>query len=188
MFKRNEAVDAVQAILYAISQWKAKKGLIPDPVQPKAPRIACVAQDSASVYKSLKLDYDPWQRCLVGSPRSTPIAAFYAEGTAYLFLCPAYFVQKDKPDNSHCPVVHNNRFAGDPNALYKNYQVFTLIYGLARFYLGDNALDNDSDPPEQFDWNECVRLRVLDSIRNPTNLQIYTACEWQPSNIIPTVR
>lgn len=73
--------------------------------------------------------------------------------------------------------VHKNRFAGDPNIFYKKYQIYTLIYQLVRFYLDFHALDEHTDPPEQFDWNECVRLKALDSVINPTNMQIYTACK-----------
>lgn len=86
------------------------------------------------------------------------IPAFYAEGTAYIFLCPAYFQQEKFPEKPHCPEVHNDRFAGDPNIFYKKYQVYTLVNQLLRFYLGDNALDAESDPMEQLDWNNCVFL------------------------------
>ncbi len=177
MFKSDDAKKAVQAILEGITWYRGRRGLKPNPGMPAQPRLACVTEDTAKLYASLDLGYDPWQRCLAGTPRKTPIAAFYAEGTVYTFLCPAFFVQRPKPDAAHCPAVHNNRFAGDPNIFYQKYQLYTLIYQFARFYLGVDALDEHTDPPEQYDWNECVRLNMLDSVINPTNFQIYTACK-----------
>ena len=177
MFKENSANEVVQAVFGAIYHFSTKRGLRPDPIEPKAPRFACVGQQSAQTYKNLNLGYDPWQRCLAGSPSRNPIPAFYAEETAYIFLCPAFFVQEGKPDRPHCPIVHENRFAGDPNIFYKRYQVYTLLYSLLRFYLGDDALNANSDPREELDWNNCVRLDTLNSVRNPTNLQLYMASE-----------
>lgn len=128
------------------------------------------------LYGYLNLGYDPWHKCLVGGPRSTPLQAFYAEDTIYTFLCPAFFVQP-QVSTFHCPSITDNTFSGDPGLFYRNYQTYILLYQLIRFYLGDNALTSRSDPREQLDWNDCVRLDTLNSILNPTNLQIYTACK-----------
>lgn len=177
MFKSDDAMKAVQATLEGVTWYRGKRGLKPSPDTPSQPRLACVTEDTARLYASLNLGYDPWQRCIAGSSRKSPIPAFYAEGTVYTFLCPSFFVQEPEPDAAHCPVVHKNRFAGDPNIFYKKYQIYTLIYQLVRFYLGVSALDARTDPPEQFDWNECVRLKTLDSVLNPTNIQIYVACK-----------
>ena len=177
MFKEDSASEVVQAVFGGIYHFSALRGLKADPMEPKAPRFACVDPQSAQTYKSLDLVYDPWQRCLAGSPRRNPLPAFYAEETAYIFLCPAFFAQEDKPDRPHCPVVDENRFAGDPNIFYKKYQVYTILYNLLRFYLGDNALSADTDPREELDWNNCVRLNPENSVRNPTNFQIYAASE-----------
>ncbi|KAL6718025.1 hypothetical protein ACLMJK_004110 [Lecanora helva] len=177
MFKDDSASESVEAIYNALYHFEAIPGLKPDPTTTKAPRFACAREESAQTYKNLDLGYDPWQRCLAGSPRRNPVPAFYAEGTAYIFLCPGFAVQEAQPDRPHCPAVHDNRFAGDPYAFYKKYQTYTLLYHLTRFYLGDNALDDQSDPREQLDWNNVVLLNIIDSIRNPTNLQIYAACE-----------
>ena len=176
MFKEDEAQDAVVTMLDHIYYFKGKMNLRPRPVLFSAPRFSCVTEDSADIYRSLNLGYDPWHRCLAGS-RSTPIQAFYAVGTTYTFLCPAFFVQPPVPTEDHCPSVTNNRFSGDPGIFYQNYQTFILIYQLIRFYLGDNALTNHTDPQEQLDWNDCVRLKTLDSFLNPTNFQIYIACK-----------
>lgn len=137
---------------------------------------ACVTVDSAKLYGYLNLGYDPWHRCLVGGPRSTPLQAFYAEDTVYTFLCPAFFVQP-QVSTYHCPSVTDNTFSGDSGLFYQKYQTYILLYQLIRFYLGDNALTSYSDPKEQLDWNDCVRLDTLSSVLNPTSLQIYIACE-----------
>ena len=110
MFKSNEATEAVSAILEGMTWYRGRRGLNPNPSTLAQPRLACVTEDTAEIYASLHLGYDPWQRCLVGTPRRTPIAAFYAEGTAYIFICPAFFIQEPQPDTAHCPAIHNNRF------------------------------------------------------------------------------
>ncbi len=180
MFKSNLAKSTVEAILGGIYYGKVKAGLRPVTDIPKGPRLSCVSPNSAQMYKGLDLGYDPWDRCLGRAPGGTPIPAFYADGTAYLFLCPSFFVLEKDISKAHCPTVQNNEFEGDPDLFYRKYQSYTLIYHLLRFYLGENALDRYSDPPEKLDWNDCVRLgsrTVLDTVRNPTSLQLYIACE-----------
>ena len=111
--------------------------------------------------------------CLTGNPRKNPIAAFVGGGTQYIFLCSLYFVQEEKSIQPHCPTEQHNRFAGDPNIFYQKYQIYTLIYQFAHFYLGSNAFDRTTDPIEQLDWNDYVSvLNTSDSVRNPTNLHI----------------
>ena len=80
--------------------------------------------------------------------------------------------------SNRCPWVTNNRFSGDSYLFYRNYQTYILLYQLIRFYLGDNALTSHTDPTEELDWNDCVRLNTLTSVINPTNLQIYIACKF----------
>lgn len=176
MFKEDEAQEAVMAVLNHIYYLKGKTKLKPRPDTLSTPRLSCVTEDSSKLYDYLNLGYDPWHRCLVGGPRSAPIQAFYAENTVYTFLCPAFFVQPPMSTRDHCPSVTNNRFSGDSGVFYGNYQTYILLYQLIRFYLGDNALTSHTDPKEQLDWNDCVGLNMLNSVLNPTNLQIYIAC------------
>ena len=181
MFKNDTASPAVGAILEAIFELSVIPGLKPNTAQPKPPRVSCVTENSATTYRDLDLGYDPWQTCLTGDPTRNPIPAFVAEGTRYIFLCPLYFVLEEAPLQAHCPTLHLNRFAGDPNIFYQKYQIYTMIYQLVRFYLGENALDKATDPKEQFDWNNCVTaLDTLDSVRNPTNMEIYVASKCDP--------
>lgn len=175
MFKKDEAEEAVVAILDHIYYFKGKKNLRPRPDTSSSPRLSCVTEESAELYSYLNLGYDPWHRCLVDGPGSTPIQAFYADGTVYTFLCPAFFTQPPASTRRHCPSVTGNRFSGDSGIFYSNYQTYIMLYHLIRFYLGDNALTSLTDPKEQLDWNDCVCLNTLNSILNPTNLQIYIA-------------
>ena len=177
MFKEKEALPTVKAVLDDIYNYKGKPYLKPHPDQLSSPLLSCVSEKSAKIYDHLKLDYDPWRKCQVGGPDSTPLQAFYAEGTAYIFLCPALFVQPSMTTEYHCPSVESNLFSGDAGSFYQNYQTYTLLYHLIRFYLGHNALDDTTNPKEQLDWNRCVGLNLLDSVLNPTNLQIYIACK-----------
>lgn len=191
MFKTDEAEKAVVTILDHIYRLSGKAKLRPSPDTLSTPRLSCVTEDSARIYGYLRLGYDPWHRCLVGGPRSTPTQAFYAEGTIYTFLCPAFFVQPPTSTEDHCPSVTDNRFSGDSGIFYGNYQTYMMLYHLIRFYLGDNALTDHTDPKEQLDWNDCVRLNVLNSVLNPTNLQIYIAlvsqrCTRWPNPFAPS--
>ena len=181
MFKDNTAKQTVQSVLQGISSFGRRPDLLPEPYIPKAPRVACITQDSAGIYEEhLNLGYDPWQKCLTGGPDKSPITSFYAPGTAYVFLCPALFMQTIQPSSPHCPTVHNNRFAGDPNIFYQKYQVYIMLYSFLEFYLGTNALNATTEPPEQLDWNNGVQLGASDSVRNPTNFQIYVASKYSP--------
>ena len=177
MFKEREALPTVTAVLDDIYNYKGKPNLQPHPGQRSSPVFSCVTERSAKIYDYLKLDYDPWRKCQAGGPDSTPLHAFYAEGTAYIFLCPTLFVQPTTTTQSYCPSLVDNKFAGDAGSFYQNYQTYILLYQLIRFYLGHNALDDTTNPKEQLDWNRCVGLSLLDSVLNPTNLQIYIACK-----------
>ena len=179
MFKEDKAQQAVVAILDHIYYFRGKTRLRPRPGTISSPRLSCVTEDSAKLYNYLNLGYDPWHRCLVGGPRSTPIQAFYAEGTIYTFLCPAFLVQPPMSTRNHCPSVTDNTFSGDSGIFYGNYQTYIMLYQLIQFYLGDNALTLYTDPKEQLDWNNCVQLNSLNSVLSPTNLQIYIACIFQ---------
>lgn len=172
MFKRNETRSAVTTILDHIYYSKGKPNLKPHPDTFSSPRLSCVTQESARIYHYLNLEYDPWYRCVSESRQ-----AFYAEGTSYIFLCPAFFAQPPMSEKKHCPSVKSNLFSGNPEIFYRNYQTYIALYHLIRFYLGHNALTDDTDPKEQLDWNDCVGLSSVDSVLNPTNLQIYIACK-----------
>ena len=179
MFKDRTAMAAVGALLQNIYELKAKGGLKPHPGTYLEPRFACATEDMAGRYDYLHLGYDPWQRCLTHTPEGIFPAAFYAEGTAYTFLCPVYFFQPPMPLISHCPSVDvesANMFVGNQNLFCRQYQVYTLVYYLTRFYLGVDALGANTNPREQIDWNDCVfNLNARDSVRNPTNMELYIA-------------
>ena len=180
MFKKDESIWRVTNIYNSIIESKKLPGLIPNPENPKSPHFACATGNSQYLVRKLNLNYDPRERCRWGGPQSTSINTFYAEGTAYIFLCPSFFKLQRQADRPHCPAVHEDRFAGDPKIFYKRYQIYTLFYELVRFYLGRDALSDHSDPHEELDWNNCVRLGVEASVRNPTNYQIYVACKAIP--------
>ncbi|MCJ1458757.1 hypothetical protein MMC28_009131 [Mycoblastus sanguinarius] len=188
MFKSNDAKQAVQLVLDAIYHRNGRYGLLPAPDILTTPRIACVSQETVQIYIDLKLSYDPWQRCLTGSPSQSSIKGFYAEGTVYTFLCPEFDKQRPWPSQNHCPTLHYNQFAGDVNIIYRSYQIYTLIYELVQFYLGRNALDRDSNPPEALNWNDCVRYDTIYSVLNPSNFQIYTALVAQECTDCPDPR
>ena len=178
MFKIDRLKLQISLYLKQIYDSAGLKALKPDPGHETPPRFACVQRDSATVYQGLQLTYDPWQRC---NPRRggrpSPNLAFYASGTAYIFLCPGFHGQPLAPAGSHCPSVSHNVFIGDSYLFYRDYQMYRLLYPLIRFYYQKNVLGAKSVPvKELFDWNRCVGMNVDSSIKNPTNLLLYIAC------------
>ena len=177
MFKNDGSKYAVSDNLNQIYYSHGLSGLKPDPAHLLSPRLACVQRNSASVFRDLRLGYDPWERCFQGwFHQRYPHQVFYASRTAYIFLCPDFHDQALAPAGSHCPTVVDNRFAGDMNVFYRDYQMYTLLYGLIRFCLQRDALSSKSVPNEVFDWNQCVGYTPQSSMKNPTNLLLYIAC------------
>lgn len=81
------------------------------------------------------------------------------------------------PGPQICPFISNNEFIGSQQYFHQRFQVYRIVYELARFHLGRHALDATSSPAEVFDWNKCVTgLNSLESVINPTNLELYVAC------------
>lgn len=176
MFKSDRSKYPVSYYLNMIFDSKGLINLKPDMAHATPPRLACVHENSASVYKGLQLKYDPWQRCIHPWPGQRSLRIFYAVDTAYIFLCPDFHYQAPAPAGSHCPMVEDNKFVGDVDVFYRNYQMYTLMYELIRFYLQKNALGSESLPKETFDWNECVAYGIESSVKNPTNTLLYIAC------------
>ena len=176
MFKSDRSKYPVSHYLNMIYDSKGLINLKPDIAHANPPRLACVHQNSATVYKGLQLGYDPWQRCSHPWPAQRSPQTWYAVGTVYIFLCPDFHYQAPAPAGNHCPTVVDNTFVGDVNVFYRNYQMYTLIYELIRFYLQKKSLGIKSLPKEVFDWNHCVAYSVESSLKNPTNLLLYIAC------------
>lgn len=181
MFKSDDATKTVISILSHMYTMHGLFGLQPARESLLRPRFACADMSSSKKYEYLKLDYDPWLRCNAAAFHTPPIHAFYAEGTAYIFLCKSFLGLEVQPTfavSRDCPEVSRNWFIGDEDSFHQRYQIFSIINQLNRFYLGANALDAKSDPKETFDWNKCVfGLNGIESILNPTNLELYVACE-----------
>ena len=179
MFKTGRAVGPVVHYLSSIRDYTGSIDLKPQPLKATPPRFVCVSPDTRRIYTNIGLDYDPWLRCQNPVPGGPPRNAFYADGTAYIFICPRFLTQplEPLPSVDSCPTVINNKYVGDSKNFHKNYQVYTILYELIRFYLGVSALNPNSDPKEVFDWNVCLRYGPDVSWRNPTNLLLYIACE-----------
>lgn len=178
MFKRDDAIPTIVLILQHMYTMQGLLNLRPDPNIRTRPRFACVDFDSGRKYRYLNLDYDPWSRCLSEAVEYVGGYLFYAEGTAYIFLCSFFFALEPQPRSDTCPTVSRNRFVGDQRDFCGRYQIYKMIYELNRFYLGRNALDAHSDPHEEWDWNLCVTdLGMVHSVVNPTSLELYVARE-----------
>ena len=180
MFKLGIAQTSVRDLLVHIASLMPVPRLQPAPSALLRPRFACVESSSAKKYDYLNLEYDPAMRCTQPiAPSSFLPGSFYAEGTAYIFICPWFFLLERIPTSDICLEVENNKFVGRQPNLHEEYQVYSLLYSLIRFYLGKNALDGDSNPREVFDWNQCVfNLNEVESVINPTNLELYAAREY----------
>ena len=184
MFKGNEAVPTIRKLLQYMYLFTGLPGLRPTPARLSQPRFACVDGAATTAFANLHLGYDPAARCSTKSGSMLIERSFYAEQTSYIFICTAFFFLRPKPDVlSKCPVVKQNKFTGSQVFFHQRYQVYRIVYDLVRFYLGNNALDSDSDPREVFNWNACVSdLNLLESVINPTNLEIYVAREFPTSS------
>lgn len=179
LFKKRDTANTVLLLLQHITKLSGKTGLQPAPHTILRPHFACVDPFSDKGYDHLQLGFNPWRRCHDGLPE-TKEDSFYAEGTAYIFLCPSFFRLMPEPKPSECPSVVGNQFRGAQGRLAGG-QVYNLVYDLVRFYLGRNALDNESTPRQRLNWNQCVSdLNNVESVVNPTNLELYIACMSSP--------
>lgn len=169
----------VHYYLSSIYQIKGSIGLRPIPTHVQIPHFVCATPESEIEFAFLNLGYNPWSRCESPSPAEAPSQAFYADGTAYIFICPSFFSQVFAPGSSQyrCPQVVGNKYSGDVNAFYRSYQMYTMLYQLIRFYLGVLALNQSSIPKEAFDWNQVIHYAARESVMNPTNMLIYSARE-----------
>ena len=177
MFKRDSVQSQVALHFQQILEYQGSIGLKPTPFQVTAPRVACAAPDSIKTYRNLKLGYDPWRRC-AAAPHGPPNELFYADGTAYIFICPSFFQKPLAPFGSKCPDVIANLFTGDEMLFYGAYQVYMLLYIFVRWYLKALALNLSSSPVEVFEWNQCINYVAFFSSRNPTNYVLYAACRY----------
>ena len=173
VFKQDALKYQVSHFLNAIYAFHGVEGLKPYPAQATSPRLVCVQRNSATIYRSLNLPYDPWVRCHSRQTRHPSSRnVFYTFGNAFIFLCPDFLNQPLAPLGNHCPTVVDNVFVGDVNVFYRDYQMYQLMYQLIRFYLQRNALFG-----ERFTWDQCVGMDAQSSARNPTNFLLYTACK-----------
>ena len=186
LFKDKSSVYPIKYYLNSMYDYKGMVGLKPYPTRFLRPNLVCVIATTYIHYKDLRLGYDPWVRCQHPYPAGQPPQAFYAEGTAFIFLCPGFLAQSPVPAPNNCPEVMHNTWVGNADIFYRNYQVYTLLYELIRFYLGANALSPYTLPSEQFEWNSCVHYSAVPSVKNPTNLLLYMACKFTPgNNVLP---
>jgi hypothetical protein len=177
LYKDTSSVYPTKNCLSSVYNHQGMMGLRPEREKLLKPTFACVTPTTYIYYKPLRLGYDPWIRCQNPYPTGAPSQAFYAEGTAFIFLCPAFFAQAPTPTHNHCPEVRDNLWAGDADSFCRGYQVYTLLYELIRFCFGLNALSPSTLPREEFDWNICVLYPAMPSVQNPSNLLLYIACK-----------
>lgn len=123
MFKSDRSKYPVSYYLNMIYDSTGLLNLNPDIAHATPPRLACVHQNSVTVYKGLQLGYDPWERCTHPWPTQRSPQTFYAVGTAYIFLCPDFHYHAPAPAGNHCPTVVDNEFVGNVNVFYRNYQM-----------------------------------------------------------------
>ena len=176
MFKTNLYQVKVYDNFKAVYDYRGSRGLKPDPSSITFPRFACATTESRNQYGFLNLGYDPLVRCST-RVEGLHVRAFYAQRTAYIFLCPTFFGQSLQPVGRHCPTVEDNEFSSGANPFYRTHQVYTLLGEMVRLYLGTSSLSQLSDPKETVDWNQCVEYSGVDSCRNPANYILYAACE-----------
>lgn len=170
LFKYDGAKDYVEDMLKAVATMRPKLALEPWPMNQTPPQFSCVVRGAKDRYPFL--DIDPWQYCKLG-----PLAAFYAPGTSFIFLCPRFFNTPDIPTDltrRSCPGVQDNRWTYNERNLY-DYQTYIIIHEMIHFYLQHQTLSGTTWPPEQYGIDGCVALSPLNSLHNPTSYQVYVA-------------
>lgn len=170
LFKYDGAKEFVEDILKAVYTFRPKRALEPWPLLPTRPQFACVTKDAKYLYPFVQ--FDPWKLCQL-----SPLAAFYAPASSFIFLCPAFFGYPDFPTDlsgRNCPDVQDNRWTNNPRNLYE-YQSYIIVHEMVHFYLQSHSLSGTTVPPEQYGIDGCVALNPLSSLHNPTNYQAYVA-------------
>lgn len=183
MFKSSEATHTVLTMLSHMRSMHGLLGLRPAPKAIIRPRFACVDEGSKEKYEYLKLGFDPQERCNTINRADPNKHGFYAQGTAYIFLCESFWSLESWPqdlDDRDCPGIAGNRFDGDQETFHQRYRLFEFVNLLIRFYLGRNALDAKSVPKEVWRWDDCVFkvAEEIESVLNPGNWVLYVACEF----------
>ena len=135
-FQASLKADGIQYHLTSICNYRGIIGPRSYTPTPQKPSLVCVPPATGATYQYLELSYDLWQRCTNSPPLSAPQQAFYADGTAYIYLCPCFHWQHIAHSIRHCPLVVHIRRAGDPNLFYRSYHMYTILYELIRFYFG----------------------------------------------------
>ena len=169
-FKYDGAKEYVEEILRSIYTMRPIRAMEPWPGQRTAPHFACVTRSSKELYPWVVVD--PWHICQFSNT-----AAFWASESSFIFFCPRFFDNPERPTNlagRNCPGVRDNRWLHNNNNLY-HYQTYTIIHELVHFYLQHQSLSGISTPPEQYGIDGCVALSPLNSLHNPTNYQAYVA-------------
>ena len=170
LFKYHGAREYVAEMLKAISTMRPQRALEPWPLLPTQPQFSCVIRNSKNLYPFLEID--PWQLCSF-----SPLAAFYAPESSFIFLCPRFFSYPGIPTDlsgRNCPGVQDNQWVHNSRNLY-NYQTYILLHEMVHFYLQSHSLSGTTIPPEQYGIDGCVALDPLHSLHNPTNYQVYVA-------------
>lgn len=182
LFKYDGAKEYVEDMLKQVSNFEPKLRLMPNPNVPLRPRIACAQPGIRERHRWLPLGTDPWIYCSFGS-----ISAFFVIGTAYVFLCPAFFMLPEKPTDltgRNCPTVQGNRYNGN-DLTVSSYQTYALIHEFMHFYLQSHSLTGVTHPNEQYGLNGCVSLSPLHALHNPSSYQNYIAMVQQKCTQAP---
>ena len=171
LFKQHENRVPILNVVTSMLAAEGIKGKEPNPEIAVRPFMVCAQEDSQKTFPYLK--DDPWQLCQA-SPKKY---AMYAEDSTLVFLCPSFWSIEKSTTKPRCMSVQNNEFQTDGSQTIA-YQVYVLARELARIYLGDQALTSQSVPIEKFSPFNLVNLNAQDSIRNPTNYQLFIASEF----------
>lgn len=178
MFKIDETVPLVKAMLRSVGALAALPNLQPFPHTLQKPRFACATRESIHQYPFL--EHDPLVYCKLGQ-----VAAMYIGGSSYIFLCPVFWslpaYPKEPALTGRCPSVRNNLFVAYPGYEVYHYQSYVIIHELVHFYLQYESLSGLTFPLEQYHINGCVGLTPVTSLFNPLNMQTYVASKYRQS-------
>lgn len=128
------------------------------------PTLVCVNAIDPGLNVASKLCAEETNRILLQSP-----------GTAYVFLCPAFFGKERTPQSKDCGVVSRDQTQLLMNTHVAHSQYGFLVRALAEIYIHKITHIGHARLPDETNVNKCLALPPDQAIRNPSSYALYVS-------------
>ena len=153
--------------------------------------------EGAPITGTNRISYPPWIMCIdfekpqqyhfprrwIDICKTEPYPfAYNLPASDVVVVCPRFWTRRVAPPQGTCPKwlqvsqQFDPRGPGPKDLWYT--QAFMLIHELVHRYLRGRSLSSISDPAEEYDWNEVVRMDPKHAVLNPMSYQIYAYCKY----------